>query len=139
MNIPESIKQNQRIILFDGVCNLCSGFMHFVYKFDKRALFKFAWVQDKKGQEILQWLDLPTDDYKTIILVENGEAYYKSLAFLQIVRHLSFPWPILNIGRIIPVRIRDWIYDYIANNRYRLFGKREKCLVPIGELLRRFL
>jgi len=113
--------------------------MRFVYRFDKKARFKFAWVQEEKGQEILQWLHLPTDEYKTIILIENGEAYYKSLAFLQIVRQLSFPWPILIIGKVIPLRIRDWIYDRVATHRYRLFGKKEHCLSPGGELLKRFL
>jgi predicted DCC family thiol-disulfide oxidoreductase YuxK len=138
MQKPVSLKEHNRIILFDGACNLCSGFMRFVYKYDSKKYFKFAWIQEEKGKEILEWLGLPTDEYATIILIKNGQAFYKSNAFLKIVRYLRFPWPVLNIGIIIPIFIRDWIYDMVARNRYRLFGKKDHCLVPTGDLLGRF-
>jgi predicted DCC family thiol-disulfide oxidoreductase YuxK len=139
MNTPNSIIENKRIILFDGVCNLCSAFLKFVYKFDSKKIYKFAWIQEDKGNEILRWLNLPTNDFKTIVLIENGQAFFKSVAFLKIVRKLQFPWPLLSVGRIIPNFIRDWIYDSVARNRYRLFGKKDHCLVPTGDLLDRFL
>ena len=100
MNIPDLIKQNNRIILFDGVCNLCSGFMQFVYKRDARGIFKFAWLQDDKSKDILDWLTLSTDSFKTIILIEAGKTYFKSTAFLRITRFLPFPWPLLSVGSI---------------------------------------
>ena len=139
MNIPDLIKQNNCIILFDGVCNLCSGFMQFVYKRDIKGRFKFAWLQDDKTKEILVWLNLGSESFKTIILIEGGKPYYKSSAFLQIVRYLRFPWPYLIVGHILPEFIRDWIYDFVAENRYKWFGKKEKCMVPKDDLLNRFL
>ena len=83
MKTPESIKNNSHIILFDGVCNLCSGFMQFVYKRDRKAIFKFAWLQDDKTKEILDWLKLPTNNFDTIVLIESGKVYFKSTAFLK--------------------------------------------------------
>lgn len=139
MNKPKTIKINKRIILFDGVCNLCSGFMLFIYRRDPGGIFKFAWLQEKQGQEILDWLELPVENFETIIFIENGQPYFKSTAFLKIVRHLRFPWPVLMIGMILPRFIRDWIYDYIAAKRYRWFGRKDNCLLPTGDLLKRFL
>jgi predicted DCC family thiol-disulfide oxidoreductase YuxK len=137
--IPPTVIENQHIILFDGVCNLCSGFMRFIYKYDTKSIFKFAWIQDEKGIEILTWLNLPTDNYNTIILIERGTAYYKSEAFLRIVRQLAFPWQILMVGKLFPNVIRNWIYDIVAKNRYNLFGKKDHCLIPTGNLVKRFL
>ena len=139
MNTPDSIKENNRIILFDGVCNLCSAFLQFVYKYDHKKTYKFTWIQEEKGNEILEWFQLPTDEYETIVLIENGQPYFKSKAFLNIVRNLCFPWPVLSVGVIIPNFVRDWIYDMVARTRYRLFGKKDRCLMPTGELLNRFL
>jgi predicted DCC family thiol-disulfide oxidoreductase YuxK len=139
MNLPDHIEQHKHIILFDGVCNLCSGFMQFVYKRDKNGIFKFAWLQDKKSVEILEWLNLSKDDLNTIVLIEEEKAYFKSTAFLRIIRLLTFPWPLLGIGYVIPRIIRDVIYDFVAKNRYKWFGKKENCLIPRGALLKRFL
>lgn len=139
MKLPESVKKYNQIILFDGMCNLCSGFMQFVYKRDLESNFKFTWMQDDKSREILNWLDLGSESFKTIILIEEETPYYKSSAFLKIVRHLRFPWPLLMVGYIFPGILRDWVYDYVAENRYRWFGKKDKCLIPTGELRDRFL
>lgn len=138
MNTPNSIKNNSHIILFDGLCKLCSGFMQFIYKRDKEAAFKFAWLQDDKSKEILDWLELPGENFDTIVYIESGRAFFKSTAFLKIVRNLSFPWPILSVGYILPWFLRDMVYDFVAKNRYRWFGKKEACLVPTGKLLKRF-
>ncbi len=139
MKKPNCLQQQNKIILFDGVCNLCSAFLHFVYRFDKKAHFKFAWIQSDEGSEILQWLGLPTSTYNTIVYIEKGAAFFKSTAFLNIVKYLTFPWPLFRIGFVLPRFFRDWIYDLVAKNRYRLFGKKETCLVPSGELRARFL
>ena len=139
MNIPDSLKQNNHVILFDGVCNLCSGIMAFVYKRDNKNRFKFAWIQDENSKEIFNWLDLDLEDIKTIILIDMEKPYFKSTAFLKIVRYLRFPWPVLTVGYILPGIIRDWIYDFVAVNRYKWFGKKEACMVPTGDLLNRFL
>ncbi|MBN1479163.1 DUF393 domain-containing protein [candidate division KSB1 bacterium] len=137
--MPASVSGHDKIILFDGVCNLCSAFLNFVYKFDDQAQFKFTWIQEERGTEILQWLGIPTENYKTIVYIENGRAFFKSTAFLKIVKYLKFPWPMLQAGSILPRRIRDWLYDIVAANRYRIFGKKDACLLPTGELKSRFL
>jgi predicted DCC family thiol-disulfide oxidoreductase YuxK len=139
MNKPGSLNEHKRIILFDGVCNLCSGFLAFVYKRDKKRIFKFAWIQDEKGMEILNWLHLPSTQSDTIVLIEAGQSSTKSSAFLKIVSHLKFPWPLLAIGYLIPMVIRDGIYDWVAKNRYRWFGRKKSCIVPTGDLRERFL
>jgi predicted DCC family thiol-disulfide oxidoreductase YuxK len=139
MVLPDSTKQNSRIIIFDGLCNLCSGFMQFVYKRDEKDNFKFAWVQDEKSVKILDQFNLHKESLKTIILIESEIVYYKSSAFFKIVRLLRFPWPVLTVGYLIPRAIRDWIYDFIAENRYRWFGKKEQCMVPTGDLVKKFV
>jgi predicted DCC family thiol-disulfide oxidoreductase YuxK len=113
--------------------------MQFVYKRDSKRIFKFAWLQDDKSKEILEWLNLDSENLKTIIFIENEYPYFKSTAFLKIVKYLRFPWPILTVGYIFPRFIRDWIYDYVAENRYKWFGKKDKCMVPIGDMVDRFL
>jgi predicted DCC family thiol-disulfide oxidoreductase YuxK len=139
MSTPQTVTENQRIILFDGVCNLCSAMLNFVYANDKKALFKFAWVQSESGKEILEWCGLPTDFYDTMVYIENGKPYFKSTAFLKVARSLCFPWPFLSSGLIVPKFIRDWLYDRIALNRYKIFGRKEQCLLPSGKLTKRFL
>ncbi len=139
MNQPESIKNHNNIILFDGVCNLCSAFLQFVYKFDHKGMYKFSWIQSEAGTDILEWLGMPTNDYKTIVYLEHEKAYLKSTAFLKIVRHLKYPWPLLQAGYVLPRFVRDWIYDVVAKYRYALFGKKEECLLPTGDLKSRFL
>jgi len=133
------VKQNERIILFDGVCNLCSGWVQFVYQRESQAHFKFVSVQSETGQMLLQWSGLPTDRYETMVYIEHGQAYFKSDAFLQIVSLLKKPWPLINTGKFIPKFMRDWMYDRVARNRYRLFGRRKLCMLPSKPLKQRFL
>jgi predicted DCC family thiol-disulfide oxidoreductase YuxK len=134
----ETIKES-RLILFDGVCNLCNGFMIFVFKRDPDARFTFGWIQSEPGKQILVQLNMPTDTYDTIVYLENGIVSYKSTAFLKIVRQLKFPWPLLWAGVIMPRFLRNWIYDLVARHRYRIFGRRDECLLPAGDVKERFL
>lgn len=139
-NIAETlIKNHPRIVLFDGVCNLCSGWVQFVHVRDPELRFRFASVQSPEGQAILQYFGLPTDDHDTMVYIENGLAFYRSTAFLQVIRQFPFPWFLLGAGRVMPVPVRDWAYDRVAQNRYRLMGKKDQCLVPDADLMRRFL
>ena len=131
--------QIQRLILFDGICNLCNGFMVFVSQRDPKSKFTLAWIQSEPGKRILKELNMPTEEYDTIVYLENGIASFKSTAFLKIVRQLKFPWPLLWLGVIIPRFLRNWIYDLVARNRYRVFGKKDRCLLPTGDLKERFL
>ena len=131
--------QIQRLILFDGMCNLCNGFMVFVSQRDPKSKLTLAWIQSEPGKRILKELNMPTEEYDTIVYLENGIASFKSTAFLKIVRQLKFPWPLLWLGVILPRFLRNWIYDLVARNRYRVFGKKDRCLLPTGDLKERFL
>ncbi len=140
MNKPKTVLQNQHIILFDGVCNLCSGWVSFVFKRDCAGRFKFVSVQSDTGQELLTLCGLPTDHFDTMVYIENGNAYFKSTAFLKIVQWLDLPWPMIGFTvKSLPKMMRDWLYDRIALNRYRLFGQRSTCMIPTGQLVKRFL
>ena len=137
--IPKSITDNDRIILFDGLCNLCSGLVSFIYCRDKHNVFRFAWAQEEPGIEIMEWAGLEGDLLETMIYVEDGKSYYKSTGVLKVARLLNFPWNLVSLGIIVPRFIRDWIYDRVSMNRYSWFGKREKCLVPNQEIRNSFL
>jgi len=136
---PTSVRDNPRIILFDGVCNLCASTLTFVYENDVRSLYKFAWVQSRVGKEILRWCGLPENRFDTMVTIESGKVYYKSTAFLRVTRNLKFPWPILSLGLFIPLFIRDGSYDWLASRRYRFFGRKKVCLLPEGPIGERFL
>ncbi|MFO8037037.1 MAG: DCC1-like thiol-disulfide oxidoreductase family protein [Anaerolineales bacterium] len=139
MERPQVLQEEVQIILFDGVCNLCSGWVYFVSRRDPDGLFKFTPIQSDPGREILAWLGLPEEGVEMMIYVEGERWYTKSSAFLRIVRRLRFPWPLLFVGIVIPRVIRDWVYDQIAAVRYRVFGKRAQCMVPDEDLQSRFL
>jgi predicted DCC family thiol-disulfide oxidoreductase YuxK len=127
------------IILYDGVCVFCSGFVRFVIERDPAARFRFASMQSEAGQQFLAELGLPLDDWDSNVLIENGVPYLKSASFLRIVRYLSGPWPrLLAPAHFVPQAVRDWLYDRLARNRYRLFGRRNSCLVPDPEVRTRF-
>ena len=135
----EEIKQ-QKIILFDGVCNLCNGSVIFVLKREKEPIFKFASIQSGAGQELLEWCGLPLDYNQAVILIDNRKTYLGSTAALKIGQGLIFPWYVLShVGLVIPKFVRDWIYNQIAKRRYQWFGKRDMCMVPTENLKARFL
>lgn len=127
------------LILFDGVCVMCSGFVAFVIKRDLRARFRFVAAQTPLGQSLLSRLGLSTTDFESSILIEDGRAWFKSGAFFAILRHLPRPWPWLTVLRLLPLALTDRVYNLIADDRYRLFGKRETCLVPTPDIRRRFV
>jgi predicted DCC family thiol-disulfide oxidoreductase YuxK len=127
------------IVLFDGVCNLCSFWVRFAIARDPAARLRFASVQSELGQGFLRRCGLPTDTFESFYLIEDGRVYGKSTAFLRMVRHLRRPWPLLCAARVLPRPLRDWLYDRIARNRYRLFGRRDSCLVPSPEIAGRFV
>jgi predicted DCC family thiol-disulfide oxidoreductase YuxK len=129
----------KRVVLFDGVCNLCSFWVRFAIARDPAARLRFAPVQSGCGQDFLRRRNLPTDLFESFYLIEDGRVYEKSTAFLRMVRHLRRPWPLLRAARILPRPLRDWLYDRIARNRYRLFGRRDRCLMPSPEIASRFV
>ena len=134
-----SVPTDKSILLFDGVCNLCNGFVQFVIKRDPQAIFRFAALQSEAGQTLLQKANMPTKELSTVVLYENGKFYTHSDVPLRVVRKFGGAWPLLYGFVIIPKFIRDGIYNWIARNRYRWFGKRESCMIPTPDLKARFL
>ncbi len=130
----------KQIILFDGVCNLCNSSVQFIIKRDKKDIFRFAALQSDVGQELVRERGIDTSKVDSIILIQPEMAYYvKSDAALRIARSLSGLWPALEIFLWLPSGLRDLIYDLVARNRYRVFGKRDACMIPTPELKEKFL
>ncbi len=127
------------ILLFDGVCNLCNYFVQFIIKRDKQGQIKFASLQSEVGQSILGQHQLPTEELQSVVFVEKGKAYTHSSAALQVLNKLGYPWRLLMLFSILPKGFRDWVYDWIAVNRYRWFGKQDSCMMPDENLAKRFL
>jgi len=135
----EEIKQ-QKIILFDGVCNLCNRSVIFILQREKESVFQFASIQSEAGQELLEWCNLSLDYNQAVVLIDHERIYLGSTAALKIGQTLKFPWSILSYaGFIVPQLIRDWVYNQIAVNRYQWFGKRDRCMIPTESLKTRFL
>ena len=126
-------------VLFDGVCNLCNGTVQFIIKNDTRQLFRFAALQSEKGEALLAMHGLQQPEIDSVVLIIDDKAWTKSDAALRIARNLGGLWPLCFVAVIIPKRWRDHIYDYIARNRYKWFGKQESCWIPTPELRQRFL
>lgn len=127
------------IILFDGVCNFCDSSVNFIIDRDKKNIFKFAALQSEKGQEILDCFNLPNDDFDSFVLIENDKVFKKSSAALKIANKLGGFWKIFYPLIIVPKFLRDFLYSLIANNRYKLFGKKDACRIPTPELKQKFL
>ena len=126
-------------ILFDGVCNLCNGFVRFVIARDPAARFRFAALTSPAAIEALRRAGAAPPVPDSIVLIEDGKAYFRSDAALRIARRLRFPWPAACALALVPRALRDGLYDVIAARRYRWFGRREACMVPTPELRGRFL
>ena len=127
------------ILLFDGVCNLCNSSVQFIIKRDPQSKFRFAALQSDFGIAALQKFGIPPGQMNSVILVMGERLYQKSDAVLEIVKNLSWLWPALYVFKLIPRFLRDWLYERVAGNRYRLFGKREECMIPTPELKSRFV
>ena len=136
INIPK----HKKLILFDGICNLCNSSVNYVIKHDKNNVFMFAPLQSDVGQQIISKHHIDTKKTDSILLYseENG-IDYKSTAALKIAFHLGFPNRLLSVFFIIPTFIRNWGYDYIAKNRDKWYGKKESCMIPTAALKSKFL
>lgn len=134
------MKKAYKIILFDGVCNLCNGAVQFVIKRDKKNLFRFAALQSEVGKRLISERNIDTGAIDSIILIEPGVAYYtKSTAALKIAEDLKGIWSLSSIFLWLPESLRNIVYDFIAKNRYKWYGKKDQCMVPTPELRDKFL
>ncbi|UAM99947.1 DCC1-like thiol-disulfide oxidoreductase family protein [Polaribacter litorisediminis] len=134
------IPNNKKIILFDGICNLCNDAVLKIIKYDKKQVFLFTALQSETGKKITDYLKIDTSKIDSIILYEPGISYdLKSTAALKVMKDFGGFWYFTQITMFFPEAFRDHIYDYIAKNRYKWFGKKESCMIPTDELKAKFL
>jgi predicted DCC family thiol-disulfide oxidoreductase YuxK len=139
VSLPPSIQENDRVILFDGVCTLCNFWSRFIIKYDKNHCFKLCSVQSVEGQKILAHFNFPIDRFETMLYVEGNQCYQKSDAFFNVCYVLGLPWSLPCVFRILPKGLRNWLYDRIALNRYTLFGKNDICRLPAADHENRYV
>ena len=136
----ELIPDNNKIILFDGVCNLCNDAVKLVIEKDKNDVFRFASLQSELGKRLTRERGIDPEKMNSVILIEPGIAYYqRSTAALEISKHLSGGYSLLKYFSFLPENFRDGIYNFIANNRYKWYGKKDACMIPTPELKAKFL
>lgn len=136
----ENLPVDKKIILFDGVCNLCDASVQFIYKHDKKDIFRFVAIQSELGQKIIKHIGVDTSKIDSIILYEPGLSYsYKAEAALTIAKNLSGIYSLLGYLNFIPNSIKNIVYDYVAKNRYKWYGKKDACMLPTQELKAKFL
>jgi predicted DCC family thiol-disulfide oxidoreductase YuxK len=128
-DLPPGVSATDKVVLFDGECVLCTGGARLLLHADERGVFKLGTVQSPEGQAILAWHGLPPVAPDTFVLSEGPVLYTRSDAYVRIVSQLPYPWRLGACIRILPRRLRDWVYDKIARNRFRLFGRRDECIV----------
>ena len=128
-----------KVILFDGVCNLCNSSVNWIIDHDKQNQFKFASLQSVYGQNTVKQLGLQDNYMSTVVFEDNGKAYLRSDAALQILKQLGGVYSLAVVFYIVPSFIRDFFYEIVANNRYKWFGKKEICRIPTPELKSKFL
>lgn len=136
----QNLPPHKKIILFDGICNLCNSAVQLVIRYDQKDVFRFVAIQSDLSHEILKHIGINPANIDSIILYEPGLAYYyKSQAAIQIAKNLGGFWHFGTILKIIPTAISNQLYDYIAKNRYKWYGKKESCWIPTKELKSKFL
>ncbi|MDR6884345.1 thiol-disulfide oxidoreductase DCC family protein [Bacillus sp. 3255] len=137
--MTEPDNKAEAVILFDGVCNLCSGAVQFILRNDPKGYFRFASLQSAAGQRLLERHGLPVSTISTIVLIENGRAYTRSTAVLRIARRLRGAYPLAYAAIVIPAPLRNLGYDFVSRSRYRWFGRAEQCMLPNPAYRQRFL
>ena len=136
----QDLPKNKKIILFDGVCNLCNGAVQFIIKHDKKDIFRFVALQSELGIEICKYIGVDQTKIDSIILYHPGVTYYyKSSAAIEIAEELGGIYSLISVLKIFPEKLRNYIYDYIGKNRYKWYGKKESCMIPTPELNAKFL
>ncbi|MCW0000350.1 thiol-disulfide oxidoreductase DCC family protein [Pararhizobium sp. YC-54] len=127
------------VIVFDGECIFCSGWVNFVLRHDRQGRYRFMTAQSPLGAALYQHYGLDSRNYETNILIEDGVAYLKSEGSLRMAAGLGFPWILASVLRVIPRALRDPLYELVARNRYRIAGRHKTCFVPTPEHRARFL
>ncbi len=134
------LPEHKKLILFDGVCNLCNASIQYIIKHDHKDVFRYAALQSEVGENIIEKYKIDTSKTDSIILYSEGNGItYKSTAALKIASQLAFPLNLMFIFIVVPTFIRNWVYDYIAKNRYKWYGQKDECMIPTPELKSKFL
>jgi predicted DCC family thiol-disulfide oxidoreductase YuxK len=133
------IKTDKAIILFDGVCNFCNGWVNTVIQRDKKNYFLFAPLQSAKGKQLIEKYQIDISKTDSVILIEHDQSFIKSTAALKVAKHLNGLFPLLYALLIVPAFIRNVVYDYIARHRYKWYGKKETCMIPTAEIREKFI
>jgi predicted DCC family thiol-disulfide oxidoreductase YuxK len=135
-----NVPKHKKIILFDGVCNLCNNAINFIIDRDKKDVFRFASLQSEIGKKLTEERGIDTEEIDSMILIEPGKVYYiKSSAALHITKNLKGGYQLLGQLLFLPEGFRNLIYDFIAKNRYKWFGKEDNCRIPTPSLKNKFL
>jgi predicted DCC family thiol-disulfide oxidoreductase YuxK len=129
----------QNLILFDGVCNFCNAAVQMVIEIDRQKIFKFAAIQSELGQQLYRQHGLDPSDIQTLMLVNGDRISIESDAVLEVLSQLDGGWQFLTAFQVLPQPLRDWAYREFARQRFRLFGRRETCMMPTPELQERFI
>ena len=129
----------ERVILYDGECGICDRLVRFVLPRDPRGVFRFAALQSDYARRALSRAGLPTDDFQTMVLIEEGRVYLRSSAGLRVLRRLSGLWPALYPLIAVPRPLRDFLYRLVAENRHRLRPKNDSCPLSATKWSQRFL
>lgn len=127
------------IVVFDGQCLFCNAWVQFLLRHDRQGVFRFAAIQGRTGQALLQQAGLQREGLETLLLVDGREHWQHTDAVLRILQLLGWPWRVAGLARWVPAALRDALYRWLARNRYRLFGRAEHCMVPPPEVRARFL
>ena len=139
VTVLDNIAPGKVIVVFDGECKLCNAWVNFIIRYDKNNYFKLASAQSPPGIALLERFHYPTDHYQSLLVINGSQCLDKSDAALFVLQRLGLPWSIACISRILPRRLRDVLYDKIAANRYRWFGRYAYCVLPAPEHKHRFL
>ena len=137
-NVPD-FPDDRAVIVFDGMCVMCSGFMRFLLRRDTGHHFNFLPAQSPLGEALFAHYDMVAEDYESVLLIENGELRIKLDATIAIFEALGWPWKLAALGRLLPKFLANPLYSFIARNRFKWFGRREVCMLPTAEEQARFL
>lgn len=137
---PTELPKDKKIILFDGICNLCNSSIQLIIKKDRNDDFRFVAIQSELGQKIIKHIGVDLSKTDSILLYEPRNAYYyKAEAVFKISEYLGGLYSLVSVLSIVPKSLSNFVYDYIAKNRYKWYGKKESCMIPTPELKAKFL
>jgi len=133
------MEEDKPVVLFDGVCNYCNAMINFIIRQDKKKKYLFATLQSEFGRRLLHQWNLPVNSFDSFLVFDNGKLYSKSTAALRLYNQLPWYWKWTQLFWIFPKFLRDAVYNVIARNRYKWFGKKDECMLPSPEIKERFL